>query len=295
MEEEERVKLQDEVSIFISASAKTIQNLHHMLDMNDNNNNNNTNSKESDGRRGRLAIEFDQQVLSSLLQKMNRLGVQWDRMQRDRKRYCLSPCRLLCKAYAHLVIPTASLPDEDQGGGKDTMMVRQEGEAAATNNNRDKSVRMEVNNSDKKAVTVPKSSQWQPVDEVFAQRYIDEVAPAHQLRAYQQYAENQKEKLLKEARSLHKRFSEERTESYHMEQTAQSLSSLVVEFSAMVDSQSTVVQDVGDAAKQARENVELTDEELLRTLERSQSQQWGMVILLVTMSLLLLLLHAITP
>lgn len=66
MEDVERAKLQDEVALFISASAKSIQNLHHMLDMNDNNNNHHHN--ERDGQRGRLAIEFDQQVLSSLLQ-----------------------------------------------------------------------------------------------------------------------------------------------------------------------------------------------------------------------------------
>jgi hypothetical protein len=70
---------------------------------------------------------------------------------------------------------------------------------------------------------------------------------------------------------------------------------LVAEFASLLDGQSGIVEDIGETAREVTQSVQSADDELLLTIERTQSQQWNMVILLFTLSFLLLTLHVITP
>lgn len=133
------------------------------------------------------------------------------------------------------------------------------------------------------------------VDISFAQRYADEIAPPAKMKEYENIAQKQRHLLFKETQSLQKRFSQDFEESARLEQTVLGISSLVAEFASLLDSQSGIVEDVGETAREVTQSVQSADDELLLTIERTQSQQWNMVILLFTLSLLLLTLHVITP
>lgn len=141
-----------------------------------------------------------------------------------------------------------------------------------------------------KSKSVPKI-----VDVSFAQRYADEIAPPAKMKEYENIAQKQRHLLFKETQSLQKRFSQDFEESVRLEQTVLGISSLVAEFASLLDGQSGIVEDIGETAREVTQSVQSADDELLLTIERTQSQQWNMVILLFTLSLLLLTLHVITP
>ena len=138
-------------------------------------------------------------------------------------------------------------------------------------------------------------SDMPKVDASFAQRFIDEIAPPSKMKEYEQVARKQKDILMKESQSLQKKFSDEIQQSQQLESTVMSISSLIADFTTMIESQSEVIGSVEEAAKDATTAVKATDEELLLTLERSQSYQWNMIFLIFALGCLLLLLHFITP
>lgn len=270
LSQDERTKLADEVSVFITNSAKSIQDLNRMLDL----------SQSTD--RAELPLQFDKQVVSNLLQKLSKLGVQWDRMQRDHRKFNVSPYRLQAAVYAHLL----PLP-EDHQQDHDTNDHAEQSPKPTT--------APSLSSSHKPIVSSPKPAALPRADAAFAQRYIDEIAPTKKLKEYEDLAAAQRSKLLQESRALQRRFSEEVAQSHHMEHTVLGISSLVSEFAAMIEEQTDVVQGVGQVAREVTQSVQLTDEQLLLTLERTQSHQWSMIFLTLGMSVLLLLLHFITP
>ncbi len=129
----------------------------------------------------------------------------------------------------------------------------------------------------------------------FAERFVDEIAPPSKMREYEQVASQQKDLLLKESKSLQRKFSQEVEQSQRIESTVMSLSNMISEFATLIESQSEIVGDVNDAAKDATHSVKLADQELLATIERSQSYQWSMIGLIFGASFLLILLHFISP
>lgn len=215
-------------------------------------------------------------------QKINKLGVQFERMQRDFARFDRSPYRLLSTTYAHHVIPLmhddSSLHDPQSSTSQPTQPTHETTTPTPTSS-------LKI----KPTPTLPK------LDPSFAQRYIDEIAPTKKLKEYEAVAATQKEKLFQEAKSLHQKFNQELAETYHMEHTVSNITSLVTEFSSMIEGQSESIAVVGEVAKDVTSSVELTDEELLKTLERSQKHQLNMVALIIGLGLLLLLLHFISP
>jgi hypothetical protein len=172
---------------------------------------------------------------------------------------------------------------------------------------------------DAPVVTTPSK----PVD-TFAQRYVDEIASRNKLREYDAIASKQKESLLREAKILkvwdhltclchvlslttriltlvipapaaQVKFSEDIQESQKMERTVNNISSMINEFVQLIESQSAMVDTIGEVSQDATESVKSTDAELLLTLERSQSHQWSMIMFIAGMALLLLLLDFLSP
>ena len=115
------------------------------------------------------------------------------------------------------------------------------------------------------------------------------------MREYESIAKQQKDLLLKESKSLQQKFSQDLLDSQNLEHTVMNLSSMIMEFTTMIESQSEVVQVVHEVTKDSTQSVQLTDTELLLTLERNQSYHWNMVILIVSLGCLLLVLHFVTP
>ena len=131
--------------------------------------------------------------------------------------------------------------------------------------------------------------------ETFAQRYIDEIAPSSKLREYEAVAVRHKDALMREARILKVRFSDDMQESQRMERTVGGIASMISEFVQLVEAQSEQVDTVGEVSQDATQSVKSADAELLLTLERSQSHQWSMIMFVLGMALLLLLLDFVTP
>eukprot|EP01031_Cornospumella_fuschlensis_P039054 gene39054-47515_t len=269
---DERQKLANEVAAFVPICAQSIQDLHRMLDM----------QVDSES----LSRQFDKAVISSLLQKLNRFTSYWDKMQRTQKAHQQSPFRALSRLYAHhITVPInediladATAPSSSSSGASKPVPALSP-----------KNSGMVLNSPSSKPTAAA------TLDPSFSQRYIAEIATTKQLKEYNTVSEVQKAKLLEKTRYLQKQFSSDLLQSYHMEHTVQSLSHLVSEFSSMIETQSEVVQTIGEVAKEVTSEVKDTDEELLLTLERGQRQSFSFFTLLIVLSLLLLLLHLLTP
>ena len=67
------------------------------------------------------------------------------------------------------------------------------------------------------------------------------------------------------------------------------------EFMRILQSQSSKVDDMYESGQAANELVKQTEKEMQLTIDRSQSYQWNMVILSVTLAVMLLVLDWITP
>ncbi len=73
------------------------------------------------------------------------------------------------------------------------------------------------------------------------------------------------------------------------------ISSLVGEFATLIQSQTEIVENIGDATDEVTKSIKKADDELLSTVERTQSQQWNMMIVISIFTTLLLLLHILSP
>lgn len=131
--------------------------------------------------------------------------------------------------------------------------------------------------------------------ETFAQRYVDEIAPQSKMREYEAVALRQKEVLVREARQLKTRYSEDVQESHRMERTMNNITSMISEFVQLIESQTVYVDAIGEVSQDTTASVKSADAELLLTLERSQSHQWSMISFIWGMALLLLVLDFLSP
>jgi len=132
-------------------------------------------------------------------------------------------------------------------------------------------------------------------NDTFAQRYIDEIAPQSKMREYEAVAVKQKEVLVKEARQLKVRYSEDIQESQRMERTMNNITSMISEFVQLIESQTVYVDAIGEVSQDTTASVKSADAELLLTLERSQSHQWSMIGFILGMAFLLLVLDFLSP
>ena len=147
------------------------------------------------------------------------------------------------------------------------------------------------NNSTTTTGTITTNQQ----ENTFAQRYIDEIASHTKLKEYNSIALKQKDELLKETKILKVKYSEDIQESQKMERTVSNISSLIHEFVQLIDSQSEIVNVIGEVSQDTTESVKNTDKELILTLERSSSHQWSMISFILIMAILLLVLDFLSP
>lgn len=147
----------------------------------------------------------------------------------------------------------------------------------------------------KRLVVAKVAASSEVIQASFAERYEGEIASQSKINQYAKLGAKYKSILLKEAKDLQIRFSKDMQEVNKMETTVNNISSMLTEFTRILQSQSDLVAEVHEAAQDATEHVQLTDDQLLLTLERSQSHSRNMVILTVGLGLLLLILDFVTP
>jgi hypothetical protein len=206
-------------------------------------------------------------------------------MQKEHTRLQLKPHRLFEALYQdHRQVVDGDIDQLTRKAGADAQILP----------NLHKNGSVSTKTGSEKATSKPSGAQ-QGEDEHFAQRYIDEIAPPSKMKEYQAIADQQRSALMKETKNLQARFSEDMLLSLKLEQTVMGISQMVTEFATLLESQSPMVEDIGEVAKDVKASMKSADEELLVTLERTQSQNWNMIILVLTLSVLLLILHVVTP
>jgi Fe2+ transport system protein B len=220
----------------------------------------------------------------------------WDKMQKEQKKYNSTPSRLFSYIYkdkpsfhissASHTDPSLSPPSSLQAS--DHLSLIQE----TVQKDEESKERNSSSSSSKKQ---SKITIEEKLENSFAQRYIDEIASKTKMKEYQAIAIKEKENLLKEAKILHHKYSTEVIQSQQIENTVMNISSLVSEFATLIQSQSHIVESIGETTEDVSKHVKSTDDELLTTIERSQSHSWNMIVLILFFSFLLLLLHVITP
>ena len=139
------------------------------------------------------------------------------------------------------------------------------------------------------------NNKMKEISKSFAERYTSEIAPPMKMKEYEAIAIKHKKALLNETKILHEKYSEDRKLAYNMEQTVAGVSGMLDEFVNILQSQSGSIQDINLTSKQATQNVRQTGDQLLLTIERSQSHQRNMVILIICLGILLLILDYISP
>lgn len=157
------------------------------------------------------------------------------------------------------------------------------------NNNNDKYINKKNQTSTISVLTPP------PLTQSFVDRYESEIAPPKKIIEYKSVALKHKENLLKESKNLHKKYSQDLLDANKIENNVTKISNLLFEFVSILQSQREQVDDVNNAGKTTIDYVKDTDNELMLTIERSESHQKAMMMLTVGLALLLLLLDFITP
>lgn len=185
-------------------------------------------------------------------------------MQKKQKLITIAPFRLLQDTYT------------DNSSNEETRTVVADNEVSKQ--------------STTKSVTAPTV-----VNSTFAERYVDEIAPTAKMKVYRNIAATHKESLLKEARIMQVRFSDDAQESARMEREVGRISQMLTQFVGLLEAQSEVVSDINESAKLATRSVTQAGTQLQQTIARTESGQWSMVLLVVGLSVLIVLLDAMTP
>jgi hypothetical protein len=144
-------------------------------------------------------------------------------------------------------------------------------------------------------VTSTSSSSSSTSKNTLGTRYLDAITTPKKLQEYQTIATTQKATLLKEATALQQQFSTEMLQSTRMESVVMQITSLISDFTTLLEGQSQVVSEVHEMTLVVTENVKQTETELGKTLERQQSNPWTMAAVMIVLGSILLLLHLITP
>ena len=129
----------------------------------------------------------------------------------------------------------------------------------------------------------------------FASRYEGEIGPPSKIVEYSNIAKSHRTELLKETKYLQQKFSHDLQQANDIEKTVNSISNMLGEFVRILQSQSGTVEDAHTTSKAATHNITQTADELLLTIERSQSHQRNIVIITILLALLLLFLDFVTP
>lgn len=261
----DRTNLDQEMSLFIATFVSEV----HELKRN--------NSTDSISESNPAVLEHYTEVIAYILDQLSSLNQEVHRMQKERKKYHRNPFLLISSESNKYNIPNL----------KDLSIDCDDSKSSPLNETSSRS-NFEANSSTQFVVkpSLPKS---------FAERYESEIAPPSKMREYDDLATKHKAILLKETQQLREKFSEEMQEANKMEQTVMGISNMLEEFVRILQLQSDSIEDVHGASKAATKHVEDTSDQLLLTIERSQSHQRAMVSLTIVLALLLLLLDYLTP
>ena len=129
----------------------------------------------------------------------------------------------------------------------------------------------------------------------FASRYTSAVAPLTASAKYSDFVQQHKMSLFNEENALKEKFRENAFDIDQIEQNISNISSTLLNFVEILQSQKSDINDVHSAAKETTSHMEEANEELVLALERSRSHNRSMLIVTLALAVILLLLDFITP
>jgi hypothetical protein len=129
----------------------------------------------------------------------------------------------------------------------------------------------------------------------FSERYIAEIVAPKKMALYENFANNHKKLLSLENKELQLKFSEELLEAQNIEKSVMEVSSLLNEFSRILELQSDGLTEIHKDTQDTASFVKEAESQLDLTIERSKSSQKNMVFVTLGLAFLLLLLDYLTP
>eukprot|EP01041_Mallomonas_annulata_P006118 gene6118-12385_t len=277
MTDTERLQLDKEVAVFIATCMAEVNELKR----------NQTGPVEISAVTNSSMRQHNSEIVSYLLERLNIFHKKVQIMQKERKKSSRKPYHLLQKKKPiEEQITTTSTSNLEHTSPLTSL------QSTVPYNNPLQTSTTSTTTTTTPVATVLKTAQ---VSKSFAERYESEVAAPSKMKEYQIIASKHKISLLKETKQLHEKFSEDRKQAHQMEATVGSISSMLEEFARIIQQQSENVLDIHHASKTATEHVKDTGNQLLLTIERSQSNRRNMVMLIIGLAVLLLLLDFLTP
>lgn len=257
MTDDERNRVGKEVAAFVAGVVSDVQELHRVA---------RTRARLPSGAE---ATHYEE-ILSHVTKTLDGFTKSHKAMERERERLALNPCRLL----------TGTIDSSKFANTRTMTKLR---------NHHEEHPHVYDNNNT--SIISPAAA----LSPVFAERYESEVAKPSLMKKYDDIVNRQKASLLKEAKHLTVRFSEELHEVTSAEASSVLLSSMLTDFMGILAEQSEQVDVVSGSGRAATEAVKQTDAELQLTLERTESHQKNMVLLACSLAILLILLDWASP
>lgn len=289
MTEAERVQLENEITLFITSCANSIQSLRYNYCVVQSSDNDDEGSAHVSGLSKSNIAHYDS-VATYLVEKLRMLTKRSQHLKRQRVKYNANPLRLL----------TSGMDSgaDNEVGSRRELEHKSAGSvhgAADYSSTAAVSVSAPAAHASGSAGKASGGSKSTVLDSDFVSRYEAEIASPKRIREYSDIASKHKESLLKETALLRTQFDSQLTVTEGMEHSIEAVSSMLSEFLQIIESQSDKILDIRDVSKEATESVTKASEELETTITRTQSFQVNMVILIVGLALLLLVLDYITP
>lgn len=130
----------------------------------------------------------------------------------------------------------------------------------------------------------------------FVDRYTSEIlVKPSQEKKLAEIAKSHKAKFMKESQYLSQRFSQELEETEKMEQNVIKVTELIGRFAQILSVQSEQVEEMHDSTAVTTTFVKETEAELMVTVQRTETGQQYMSIVIVVLAFVLLFLDFVSP
>lgn len=267
-------EINQEIAVFITSFASEINELKQMVNYNDK----------------RSVQSHQSEIISHLLEKLSMFTKRTQRMSKEKDKFNTCPFSFFRNDFSSTSFKMPEFKDSKNSSKNESKVDESSARPVS-----DAPTLKVLKTKETTSSSATQQSSKVVINYSLAQRYEDEIASTSRFEEYNALAQKHRSVLLREAQDLHHRFTSDMVEANKMEKTVNSLSSMLVEFVTILESQGDMVQFIHGAAGHATELVQQTDEELLLTLSRSRSHSRNMVLLSVGLGLLLLLLDFLTP
>jgi len=260
MTELERKELSDEIVFFQATVASALKDLKYLLSLRPLN---------------RMSKVHCQEIISFLSSRLELFSKQSKMMHKEKEKISVKPYEFFSNEFT-----TFGDHDDDNLLVSTKQSDENEHSFASLFDNKKEEAKKHVDDKKRKG----------RINKAFLEKLDKAAAPSHQIEKYNALAEKHKKVLMKEAKGMQTKFSEELVQAHQMESSISQIGSMLTEFVSILQDQSELVGDVHEDAKQTTETVKGSGGELQLTIERSENSGKSIILLSIGLGILLLLL-----